>query len=248
MSLTWHAIESRATRGERLWLLRDSDNPLISSRRKLVGGRRSSGWFGLLVVDQLYRKYLVNFVSTTKRNDGGHCTRNHWPVSLVTVYYLYAQPDQTMRPGNNGDTDDTHESNIENVRQASFQSDRSVVECSLFSSLSLSLSIFLSHSVVGNISYPCSPILDCLNVARLFPKGLTYTRYFCSSKATFYRRARVILASKRGFEEDPDLRWKESSDCREGLEALGNESENEYGKNYAISLEKDTKSVGVQRA
>ena len=145
MSLTWHAIESRATRGERLWLLRDSDNPLISSRRKLVGGRRSSGWFGLLVVDQLYRKYLVNFVSTTKRNDGGHCTRNHWPVSLVTVYYLYAQPDQTMRPGNNGDTDDTHESNIENVRQASFQSDRSVVECSLFSSLSLSLFFSLTR-------------------------------------------------------------------------------------------------------
>ena len=28
----------------------------------------------------------------------------------------------------------------------------------------------------------------------LFPKGLTYTRYFYSSEATFYRRA---LASKR---------------------------------------------------
>lgn len=53
--------------------------------------RSLSGW---LVVDQLYRKNLVNFVSTST----GYCTANHWPVSLV--YYSYPRSAETMRrPG-----------------------------------------------------------------------------------------------------------------------------------------------------
>lgn len=99
--------------------------------------RSLSGW---LVVDQLYRKNLVNFVSTST----GYCTANHWPVSLVTRTLLVptlrsnnAPRDDTMG------TDDTYESNIENVHSLLFQSRRRSSAPSI--EISYSTDIFLDH-------------------------------------------------------------------------------------------------------
>ncbi|KAK1131209.1 hypothetical protein K0M31_017497 [Melipona bicolor] len=80
----------------------------------------------------------------------------------------------------------------------------------------------------------CSPAIDYFLHSRaistrLFPKGLTYTRYFCSSKATFYRRTRVILASKR-FEEGPICGEKDRQTVAKDWGTLGNESEDECGE------------------
>lgn len=92
MTLTWRAVESR-------W--EDDFDPSLSLSRGESHhhsdpvDRSLSGW---LVVDQLYRKNLVNFVSTST----GYCTANHWPVSLVTRILLVP----TLR-SNNAPGDDT---------------------------------------------------------------------------------------------------------------------------------------------
>lgn len=74
--------------------------------------------------------------------------------------------------GNNGDTDDAYESNIENVRRAPFQSDRyrrvlSPDRWKYFVSVLADIGLFKCREIV-------------------FQRD-TYIRHFCCSKGTFYR-------------------------------------------------------------
>lgn len=57
-----------------------------------------------------------------------------------------------------------------------------------------------SPLIVGNISYPCSPILDCLNVAKSFSNGIRISGTFVVRKELFIV-IDLILPSRR-FEEN----------------------------------------------
>lgn len=149
-----------ATRRRRLW---SSPTPNLVTNHLI--DRSLSGWF---VVDQLYRKHLVNFVSTRRKDivrrtiDPFHCDR----ILLVRVVWW------NNVSGNNGDTDDAYESNIENVRRAPFQSDRyrrvlSPDRWKYFVSVLADIGLFKCREIV-------------------FQRD-TYIRYFCCSKGTFYR-------------------------------------------------------------